>query len=177
MNPLALSPPAAVPTARFLLSHPAHFIALGAGSGLSPLAPGTVGTLWSWLAFAVLQPWMTDARWAVLLVAGIAVGGWACTVTARDLGVADPTSIVWDEIVSFWVVLWLVTPAGFGAQFMAFLLFRAFDTLKPGPIGWADGLFKGDRRPIGWRQGVNILFDDLLAAFCTLLVIALWSRW
>ena len=55
------------PSARFMLSHPAHFIALGFGSGLSPLAPGTAGTLWAWAAFVALQPWMNDLRWAVLL--------------------------------------------------------------------------------------------------------------
>ena len=64
--PPALNPPVATaarkPTWRFLVSHPAHLIALGFGSGLSPLAPGTVGTLWAWVAFAVLQPHMTDAQ-------------------------------------------------------------------------------------------------------------------
>jgi len=178
----ALHPPVTVaprqPGARFLLSHPAHFIALGAGSGLAPVAPGTVGTLWAWLAFVALQPWMTPARWAALLAAAVVVGAWACTVTARDLGAADPGAIVWDEIVGFWLVLWLVTPAGFWSQAAAFALFRAFDAAKPGPVAWADQRFKARRgQAIGWRQGVGILFDDLVAALCTLLVIALWSRW
>ena len=55
------------PSARFMLSHPAHFVALGFGSGLSPVAPGTSGTLWAWAAFVALQPWMNDLRWAVLI--------------------------------------------------------------------------------------------------------------
>ncbi|HEV7914999.1 MAG TPA: phosphatidylglycerophosphatase A, partial [Albitalea sp.] len=149
----------------------------GFGSGLSPIAPGTVGTLWAWLAFLVLQPHMTEWRWALLLVASLAVGWWACTLTARHLAVADPGSIVWDEVLAFWAVLWLVTPAGFWTQAAAFALFRLFDAAKPGPVAWADQRFKGKRgQPIGWRQGFGILFDDLVAALCTLLVIALW-RW
>jgi phosphatidylglycerophosphatase A len=164
------------PTLRFMLSHPAHPIALGFGSGLSPVAPGTVGTLWAWLAFVVLQPRLSDPQWAVLLATGLVVGWWACTVTARHLAVADPGAIVWDEILAFWAVLWLVTPAGLWAQFVAFALFRFFDAAKPGPVAWADELFKGRRgQPIGWAQGFGIIFDDLVAALCTLLVMALWK--
>lgn len=155
---------------RFLLSHPAHFIALGAGAGLSRLAPGTAGTLWAWAVFLLLQIWLTPLQLGVLIVAATLVGWWACTVTAQHLGVADPGAIVWDEIVAFWLVLWLVTPTTFGGELAAFVLFRYFDAAKPGPVGWADRLFKG----FGWRGGWGILFDDFVAAFCTLLVIAIW---
>jgi len=165
----ALNPPVRPaprkPTVRFLFSHPAHLIALGFGSGLSPVAPGTVGTLWAWLVFLVLQPYMTPLRWALLIGIGLLVGWWACTVAARHLAVADPSAIVWDEVIAFWIVLWLVMPAGGWAQLAAFALFRAFDAAKPGPVAWADQLFKGKRsQPIGWRQGLGILFDDLVAA-------------
>jgi len=177
LNPVLLPPPRK-PSWRFMLSHPAHAIALGFGSGLSPWAPGTVGTLWAWLAFLVLQPHLAPGHWAVLLGVGLLVGWWACTLTARHLGTADPGAIVWDEIVAFWAVLWLVMPAGFGAQLAAFALFRYFDAAKPGPVAWADRLFKGRRgQPVGWAQGFGILFDDLVAALCSLLVIALWVRW
>ena len=164
-------------TLRFMLSHPAHAIALGFGSGLSRVAPGTVGTLWAWLAFVLLQPHLGDAQWALLLAVGALVGVWACTVTARNLGVADPGAIVWDEVIAFWAVLWLVTPAGWWTQLVAFVLFRIFDAAKPGPVAWADELFKLRRgQPIGWRQGVGILLDDVVAALCTLLVMAFWQR-
>ena len=155
---------------RFLLSHPAHFIALGAGAGLSRLAPGTAGTLWAWAVFLLLQIWLTPLQLGVLIAAATLVGWWACTVTAQHLGVADPGAIVWDEIIAFWLVLWLVTPTTFSGELAAFVLFRYFDAAKPGPVGWADRLFKG----LGWRGGWGILFDDLVAAFCTLLVIAIW---
>jgi len=163
------------PSVRFMLRHPAHIIAFGFGSGLSPIAPGTVGTLWAWLAFVVLQPHVSDLGWAALLGLGALLGWWACTVTARHLATADPGAIVWDEVLAFWAVLWLLMPAGLGAQVWAFALFRFFDAAKPGPVAWADALFKGRRgQPIGWRQGFGILFDDAVAALCALLVIALW---
>lgn len=161
------------PTARFLLSHPAHALALGFGSGLAPFAPGTVGTLWAWLAFLVLDVWLDPLGWGLVIVGGFAVGTWACTVTARHLAVEDPSCIVWDEVLGFWLVLWLVTPAGLGLQALAFALFRVFDAVKRGPVGWADARFKRRRgQPIGWAQGFGILFDDGVAALCTLLVLA-----
>ena len=176
-----LNPPMAVaarkPNWRFLLSHPAHAIALGFGSGLSPKAPGTVGTLWAWVTFVLLQAHLNDAQWALLIGVGTLIGWWACTVAAQHLAIADPGAIVWDEIVAFWLVLWLVMPVGFWGQLWAFALFRFFDAAKPGPVAWADELFKVRRGvPIGWAQGFGILFDDFVAALCALLVIALW-RW
>jgi phosphatidylglycerophosphatase A len=166
------------PSARFMLSHPAHLLALGFGSGLSPKAPGTAGTLWAWLAFVVLAPWMNDARWAVLITASMPLGWWACTVTARNMRVLDPGSVVWDEIAAFWLVLWLVTPADFLDQLAAFALFRFFDAVKPGPVGWADNLFHGADTatdPLVWRKaGFAIMLDDFVAAACTLLVMAGW---
>jgi phosphatidylglycerophosphatase A len=109
----------------------------------------------------------------VLIVVALLLGQWACTRTAQNLGVADPGAIVWDEIVAFWIVLWLVMPAPWWVQLVAFGAFRYFDAAKPGPVAWADQRFK--RRPgegIGHRQGFGILFDDLVAALCTLLVLA-----
>ena len=160
------------PSRTFMLAHPAHLVALGFGSGLSPTAPGTVGTLWAWLTFFLLQHWLLPAGIGVVLLAGLVLGWWACTITARHLGVADPGCIVWDEILAFWLVLWLAMPMGFWGQVVAFVLFRFFDAVKPGPVAWADELFKG----LGWRGGWGVMFDDLVAAFCTLLVIALWRH-
>ena len=161
------------PNAKFLMAHPAHFLALGFGSGLSPLAPGTAGTLWAWLAYLTLQPFMTQAQIGWLIVGAALVGWWACMVTAKHMGMLDPGSIVWDEVVAFWLVLWLVMPTGLLGQFAAFVLFRFFDAVKPGPVGWADRRFKGP----GALGSFGILFDDFVAAFCTLLVIAAWRFW
>lgn len=158
------------PTVRLLFAHPAHLLAFAFGAGLSPFAAGTVGTLWAWAAYLVLQTWVSPATIGWVLLASLPAGWWASTVTARHLGVLDPGNIVIDEVVAFWLVLWLLLPAGFLAQLVAFALFRFFDAVKPGPVGWADRLFHG----FGWRGGLGIMFDDLVAAFCTLLVIALW---
>ena len=108
-----------------------------------------------------------------MIAASLAIGWWACTVTAGRMRVLDPGNIVWDEVVAFWIVLWLLMPAGFWGQLIAFVLFRFFDAVKPGPVAWADDLFHG----FGWRGGFGIIFDDLVAAFCTLLVIAIWRFW
>ncbi len=172
LNP-PVRPPVIRPNARFMLSHPAHCIALGFGSGLSPVAPGTAGTLWAWLAYVVMQLWLTPMQIGGVIAVSLVVGLWACTVTAEHMRLLDPGNIVWDEVVAFWIILWLVMPAGLAAQFAAFVLFRIFDAAKPGPVAWADDLFHG----FGWKGGFGILFDDLVAAFCTLIVIALWRVW
>jgi phosphatidylglycerophosphatase A len=165
-----------------MFSHPAHVLAFGAGSGLSPIAPGTVGTLWGWVSFLVIQQALAhslagpllDVAWALILAVGWLIGCWACTRTAQALRVADPGSVVFDEIWAFWLVLWVMSPVDLVGQALAFVAFRFFDAAKPGPVGWADRLFKlRPGQPIGWGQGVGIMFDDLVAAGCTLLVLAL----
>ena len=157
--------------ARFMWSHPAHLLAMGFGSGLSPKAPGTVGTLWAWAAYVLMDQFLNAADMGLLIGISVPLGWWACTVTAQHMQVQDPSAVVWDEIVAFWLILWLWMPAGFGGQCMAFVLFRFFDAAKPGPVGWADRHFHG----LGWRGGWGIMFDDLVAAFCTLLCLSLWQ--
>jgi phosphatidylglycerophosphatase A len=159
------------------MHHPAHWVALGFGSGLAPWAPGTVGTLWAWAAFLVFETWLSPAAWGWVILLSLPLGIWACTRTAQHMGVADPGSIVWDEVVAFWLVLWVLMPAGFWMQVLAFGLFRYFDAAKPGPVRWADRRFKlQPGQAIGWRQGFGILLDDLVAALCTLLTLALGVR-
>lgn len=160
------------PTAAFMLRHPAHVIALGFGSGLSPKAPGTVGSLWGWASWLLIQHHLSLSLQLSLIVSGLLLGWWACTKTAQHMGVSDPGSIVWDEIIAIWLIFFLILPSGFWEQLIAFTLFRFFDAAKPGPVAWADRCFKG----FGWRGGFGIIFDDLMAALCTLLVFALW-RW
>lgn len=157
--------------ARFMWSHPAHVLAMGFGSGLSPKAPGTVGTLWAWASYELMTLFMTTSDIGLLIALSLPVGWWASTVTAQHMQVQDPSAIVWDEIVAFWLILLLWMPVGLWGQFVAFVLFRFFDAVKPGPVGWADRHFHG----LGWRGGWGIMFDDLVAAFCTLLCISLWQ--
>ena len=154
------------PDARFLTSHPAHFIALGFGSGLAPKAPGTFGTLAALPLFWLLMQAGLD-RTALLLIiaAGFALGIWACTVTGKNLGIPDHGSIVWDEIVAMWLVL-AFTPANWLGWLAAFGLFRFFDILKPWPIRFFD---------VRLKNGFGVMFDDLLAAAYALLLIKGWQ--
>lgn len=158
----------------FAFAHPAHALALALGAGLSPIAPGTAGTLGAWAAWALLAPWLGDAQQGWLLAALLPLSIWASTITARHMAVADPGAIVIDEVIAFWLVLWLWLPASLFEQAVAFALFRFFDAAKPGPVGWADRLLHGAQ---GWRAGLGIVLDDLVAAFCTLLTLALWRWW
>jgi phosphatidylglycerophosphatase A len=157
------------PNSSFMLAHPAHILAQGFGSGLSGVMPGTFGTLFSWLSFSVLTTrWpelFTPFNWLIIIVAGFAIGIWACEKSGRDLGVADHGSMVWDEVIAFWLVMLLIMPANFTTQLCAFLWFRFFDMVKPPPISYFDKHFKG---------GFGVMFDDIVAAFFTLLVFAVW---
>ena len=171
-------------TWRFMGLHPLRLIALGFGSGLSPVAPGTAGTLAGWALYLLIDRFLapSHAAWGVVLVAGFFIGWWACTSTARAMAVADPSPVVWDEIIAFWIILWCVMPVGVVGQAIAFGLFRLFDAVKRGPVGWADSLFKPKRGALpGWPQGFGIIFDDLVAAVLVLVVFFAgqwgWMSW
>ncbi len=150
------------PTARLLLSHPAHFISLGFGAGLAPKAPGTFGTLLAWLLYPLLSAPLSEGVFLALLVSLFVVGIIAADRTGRALGVPDHGAIVWDEMVATWLIL-LFAPQTFIWQAVAVALFRFFDIAKPQPIRWADSRLSG---------GFAVMLDDLLAAGYTLLILA-----
>lgn len=154
------------PTARFMLSHPAHCIALGFGTGLAPVAPGTVGTLLAYPLFYVLSMWVNVYEMLGIIAAFFVLGVWACGRTGRAMGISDHSGMVWDEVVAMMLIL-LVIPAETAWWVAAFFLFRIFDVLKPPPIRYFDQTIKG---------GFGVMFDDILAAFYTLLVLALFKR-
>lgn len=154
------------PTLRFLLARPAHWIALGFGAGLAPVAPGTFGTLVALPIAAVLWTFWGDAGFLVAVPLLFVVGIWAAAVTGRDLGVADHGSIVWDEVVAFLIVLFFVGRDSLRVA-IAFALFRAFDIFKPPPIRQLDARLK---------TGFGVMLDDVVAAGYTLLVFALGQR-
>jgi phosphatidylglycerophosphatase A len=150
------------PSLRFVFSHPAHFIAFGGGVGLSPVAPGTFGTLLALPLFHLLSPLLEPWSFLALVVALFWLGVWASAVTGRALGAADHGGMVWDETVAFLLVLFFVPATGYWQAF-AFLVFRLFDIFKPPPIRYYDRVLK---------NGFGVMWDDLLAAAYTLLVIA-----
>jgi phosphatidylglycerophosphatase A len=156
---------------RFLVAHPAHWLALGLGSGLLRPGPGTWGTALAWILFTAIAPdGAPDPATALIVVAvALIIGTWAAGRAAAMLGEADPGTIVVDEIVAFWLVL-VFLPVGehqLRWQALAFVLFRGFDIFKPPPIRQID------RR---WKNAVGVMADDLVAALYTLLVIALAVR-
>ena len=152
------------PDARFLLSHPAHFIALGFGAGLAPWAPGTFGTLVGW-GVAALLLWLSGNPFfvAIATIPLLLLGVWAADVTSRDLGVEDHGAIVIDEIAAFLPVCVFANKSALMLA-IAFLLFRLFDVWKPFPIRQVERRVKG---------GFGVMIDDVLAAIYACIVIAL----
>jgi len=157
------------PSVRLLVSHPAHFLSLGLGSGLAPKAPGTFGSFAAWAVYAVLAALLpTVPLWVCIgaVIVAFVVGVLCIPLTGRALGEVDHGAIVWDEFVAVWIVL-LCLPAGWLWQLAGVLVFRFFDILKPWPIRIADARLK---------NGFGVMFDDLLAAGYTLLCLLLTAR-
>lgn len=147
---------------RVALGSPDGFLAFGFGSGLTPLAPGTAGSI---VALPLAVPLaLLPLPWALTLIAAAFVFGvWLCGRVGRRLGVHDHSGIVWDEFVGLWLVL-VCIPAHWAWWLAGFVLFRLFDALKPWPISWFD------RRVHG---GFGVMLDDLLAAAFALAVLGL----
>jgi phosphatidylglycerophosphatase A len=154
------------PTPAFVLAHPAHFVALGFGTGLAPLAPGTAGTLLAIPLYVALDWLLPPLSVFGVIVAFFGVGVWACGRTGRALGVPDHSGMNWDEVVAMLLVL-LLTPEDWGWRAFAFFVFRFFDVIKPPPIKQIDRNMKG---------GFGVMFDDIVAAFYTLMLMALVKR-
>ena len=154
------------PDARTVLTDPVHLLAFGFGAGLSPKAPGTAGTLVAVpMAVALLQ---LPVLWRLLPVAIVClVGVWLCDRSSRALGVYDHPGIVWDEIAGYLLTV-MIFPLDLITLGGGFVLFRAFDILKPPPIRQADQHLTG---------GLGIMLDDLIAAlFAGICLAALrWS--
>jgi phosphatidylglycerophosphatase A len=150
----------------FTFRHPAHFIALGFGAGISRFAPGTVGTLVAFPLWWVLRSAYGPLEILALAAVLFAIGVWACELTGRHLGVADHGAMCWDEVVAFLAMLALVPDEPWW-QVAAFLLFRFFDVVKPPPIRNVEIRLKG---------GFGVMADDVLAAGYALVVLALVKR-
>ncbi|MBU3610152.1 phosphatidylglycerophosphatase A [Polynucleobacter wuianus] len=167
------------PNFQWMFQTVSRTLAFGFGSGLSPIAPGTAGTLWAWAAFLVAEYFLSLEAFFWIIGGGILLGCWICGNVSEELGRKDFGGIVWDEMLAFWLVLILIMPTNIWMQILAFALFRFFDAVKPGPIGMIDRHFKnaeGSEAPsnslqILWR-GFGIMVDDLAAAIFTLIVIA-----
>lgn len=146
---------------RLLLSSPAGWLACGFGSGLTPVAQGTFGSLASILPWLLLRQWSLPIN-LLIIVVGFAIGVWACDVAGRALGVDDHRSLVWDEFIGQWIALLPALIAPWWAVAAGFVLFRLFDVWKPWPIRWFDSHVKG---------GMGVMIDDVLAGLMAALVL------
>lgn len=153
------------PRPGFAFSHPAHVVAFGFGAGLVPFAPGTAGTAAGWALALVLEA-LPPALLLLIAVVLFAIGVWACEVTGRHLGIADHGAMVWDEVVAFLLILAIV-PRDLAWQAAAFGAFRFFDIVKPPPIRHLERRYGG---------GFGVMFDDVVAAVYTLLLLAAAKR-
>lgn len=139
------------------LKDPVVFLGLGFGSGLSPVAPGTAGTLAAVPLYLLLAQFDLMIYLAVTLLVCVA-GVWVCGYVSDKLKVHDHPGIVIDEFAGFFITMalapqdWLWLLAGFA-------LFRFFDALKPWPISWLD-------RNVG--GGLGIMVDDIVAGLVSL---------
>lgn len=130
-----------------------HFLATGFGAGLSPFAPGTMGTLVAIPLYLLLQ-WLPLSIYAIVTIFAFLIGIWLCEKTSLSLKTHDHPSIVWDEMVGFWITMFAI-PCSIFTVLLGFLLFRGFDIQKPWPISWVDKNIQG---------GFGIMLDDMLAA-------------
>lgn len=146
------------PNSKFLFTHPAHFFSLGFGSGLTPKAPGTIGTLVGLPLFWLISNYLISTQLIIIAVLFV-IGIYFCAKTGKALNVPDHGAIVWDEIVAIMLVL-TFTPMVWQWWIVAFLLFRLFDIWKPYPICYFDAKLK---------NGFGVMFDDLLAALYSIL--------
>lgn len=152
-------------TAKTVFSSPVHFLAFGFGSGLSPFAPGTAGTLAAIPLYLLLVQLPFWGYVAVLLVMSL-VGIWICGESSRRLGVHDHGGIVWDEFAGYLLTM-LAAPAGWVWMVVGFCLFRLFDIWKPWPVRRVDREVSG---------GFGIMFDDILAGIYAWLALQVLAR-
>jgi phosphatidylglycerophosphatase A len=147
---------------RALLASPAGWLACGFGSGLTPVAQGTFGSLaailpWLWLRHLPL------AANVVIIAIGFVIGVKACDIAGRAVGVDDHRSLVWDEFIGQWIALLPALLAPWWAVVLGFVLFRLFDVWKPWPVRWFDSHVKG---------GMGVMVDDVVAG--CIAAIMLW---
>lgn len=148
------------PTFTQLLRSPTLLLAFGFGSGLSPKAPGTMGTLAAIPLWWLLAQLPLTSYLIVVLIAAV-VGITICGRAADQMGVHDHGGIVWDEFVGFWIAM-AALPITWQSVILGFVLFRLFDILKPWPISWLDKKVSG---------GFGIMIDDVIAGLAAAAVI------
>lgn len=155
---------AAIPPLKTVLRDPVHFLAFGFGVGVSPVAPGTLGSVWGILLAALTAGWGWPVEVGIALLLCVS-GIYICGESSRRLGVHDHGGIVWDEIAGAYLIClplarswpWLVA---------AFIVFRVLDIVKPWPIRELDHRLHG---------GLGIMLDDIVAGLLGALLLFIAS--
>lgn len=151
-----------------MLSNPIHFLSLGFGSGLSPYAPGTMGTLVAIPLYLLLSQ-LELVPYLIVVAAGFCIGVFLCHKTSEALGVHDHSGIVWDEFIGYWITMIAIPAVTWQWILAGFLLFRFFDIVKPWPVKLADKRITG---------GFGIMIDDLLAGLYAFACLQIsWLFW
>ncbi len=148
---------------RLSVRNPLHWLAVGFGSGLSPKAPGTFGSLAAIPFYYLFLQWFSLPAYLVILVVAFFLGVWACRSAANAIGEHDHGAIVWDEFIGMWIAC-IALPSGIVWMLFAFIAFRFFDILKPWPIRWFDENLSG---------GFGIMMDDVIAGIAALGIVQL----
>ncbi|MCP2232298.1 phosphatidylglycerophosphatase A [Erwinia aphidicola] len=142
-----------VAKSRLKMSNPWHLLATGFGSGLSPWMPGTVGSVAA-IPLWYLMSFLPQDLYSLAVLLGICIGVYLCHRTAKDMGVHDHGSIVWDEFIGMWITLMAIPVNSWQWVLAGFVVFRVLDIWKPWPIRWFDRNVHG---------GMGIMVDDIIA--------------
>jgi phosphatidylglycerophosphatase A len=142
-----------------------HLLSFGFGSGLSPYAPGTAGTLAA-IPFYLLLSALNPLAYLLATLFSVIAGVYLCERTSKALGVHDHAAIVWDEFAGFFITM-LFAPVSLTTIVLGFCLFRVFDILKPWPASVIDSRIKG---------GLGVMLDDVVAGIYAMLVLQLYLR-
>ncbi len=151
---------------RELIKRPTCFLGLGFGSGLAPVAPGTFGTVAAIPIYLLMQN-LSLMMYVSLTVLAFIAGIWICQLSADWIGKADPSAVVWDEIVGYLITM-IAAPTGWLWIVTGFILFRLFDILKPWPISLADREIHG---------GLGIMVDDVIAGIFAAITLQLAANY
>ena len=150
-------------TWKFAFSSPAHIIASFFGSGVLRPASGTWGTFAAWLVYMALRDFVSPVAWVCIIFVTFIIGTWATSISCKDLGVHDHSSVVIDEVFAIWMVQ-IAVPYGILWQIAAFIAFRFFDIVKIQPAKWFD---ESPR----WQNALGVMLDDLVAAVYSIILL------
>jgi len=143
-----------------------YFLGFGFGSGLLPKMPGTWGTLIALPLVYILSFFSIYVYIITMIITGI-LGAYLSQILSKELGMHDYGGVNIDEVLGFLIVMFPFT-LNWQNLIIGFVLFRAYDILKPFPISWIDKHI---------NNGFGMMFDDVIAAIFTIVTMILLKTW